>query len=124
MRIAMHQTFSTSLALLAIAALGCGGAAIPHEQLASSQASIRAAEEVGANKYPTAKLHLRFAKDQVDRGKALIADDEIEEAKLVLQRAQADADLAIAITKENAVRAEAQQAVSQVQALRQQIQQR
>lgn len=120
----MHQTLSTSLALLAIAAIGCGGAAIPHEQLASSQASIRAAEEVGANKYPTAKLHLRFAKDQVDRAKALIADDETEEAKLVLQRAQADADLAIAITKENAVRAEAQQALSQVQALRQQIQQR
>lgn len=120
----MHQALPLSLALLAIAAIGCGGAAIPHDQLASSQASIRAAEEVGANKYPTAQLHLRFAKDQVEKAKALIEDDEIEEAKLVLQRAKADADLAIAITKENAVRADAEQALSQVAALRQQIQQR
>ncbi|HZF55225.1 MAG TPA: DUF4398 domain-containing protein [Polyangiaceae bacterium] len=120
----MHQALPLSLALFAIAAIGCGGAAIPHDQLASSQASIRAAEEVGANKYPTAQLHLRFAKDQVEKAKALIEDGEIEEAKLVLQRAQADADLAIAITKENAVRADAEQALSQVAALRQQIQQR
>ncbi|NUQ73545.1 MAG: DUF4398 domain-containing protein [Polyangiaceae bacterium] len=110
--------------MLAIAAIGCGGAAIPHEQLASSQASIRAAEEVGANSYPTAELHLRFAKDQVEKARALIADDENEEAKLVLQRAQADADLAIAITKESSVRTEAERALAQVRELRQQISQR
>ncbi|MCK6591765.1 MAG: DUF4398 domain-containing protein [Polyangiaceae bacterium] len=120
----MHQALPGSLALLAIAAIGCGGAAIPHEQLASSQASIRAAEEIGANSYPTAELHLRFAKDQVEKARALIADDENEEAKLVLQRAQADADLAIAITKESSVRTEAERALAQVRELRQQISQR
>jgi hypothetical protein len=97
---------------------------VPHDQLVSSQASIRAAEEVGANSNPTAQLHLRFARDQVAKARTLIADDENEEAKLVLQRAQADADLAIAITKEASVRAQAEQALSQVAALRQQIQQR
>lgn len=120
----MHQTVPGSLALLAIAAIGCGGAAIPHEQLTSSQAAIRAAEEVGAKNYPTAELHLKFAKDQVEKARGLIADDENEEAKLVLQRAQSDAELAIAITKESAIRAQAEQALSQVRALRQQISQR
>jgi hypothetical protein len=120
----MHKTVSGSLALLAITAIGCGGAAIPHEQLTSSQAAIRAAEEVGAKSYPTAELHLRFAKDQVAKARTLIADDENEEAKRVLQRAQADAELAIAITKESAVRAQAEQALSQVRELRQQISQR
>jgi hypothetical protein len=123
----MHHTLPGSLALVsiaAIAAIGCGGAAIPHDQLASSQAAIRAAEEVGAKNYPTAELHLKFAKDQVEKARGLIADDENEEAKLVLQRAQADAELAIAITKESAVRAQAEQALSQVRELRQQISQR
>lgn len=118
----MHQGLGLSLAALALAAIGCGGAAVPHDQLASSQAAIRAAEEVGATKIPTAELHLKFAKDQVAKAKALIADDENEEALRALQRAQADAELAIAITKETAVRTEAEQAMAQVQALRQQIQ--
>jgi hypothetical protein len=116
------QTLPLSFALLALGAIGCGGAAIPHEQLASSQAAIRAAEEVGANSNPTAELHLKFAKDQVAKARTLIADDENEEAKIVLQKAQADAELAIAITKESAVRAQAEQALAQVQSLRQQIQ--
>jgi hypothetical protein len=120
----MHHTLPGTLALLSIAAIGCGGAAIPHEQLTSSQAAIRAAEEVGAKSYPTAQLHLRFAKDQVEKARTLIADDESEEAKLVLQRAQADAELAIAITKESAVRAEAEKALGQVRELHQQISQR
>ena len=96
-----------SLAALAIAVVACGGAAVPHDQLASSQASIRAAEEVGANSNPTAQLHLRFAKDQVEKARVLISDDQNEEAKLLLQRAQADAELAIAITREASVRSQA-----------------
>ena len=113
-----------SLASLAIALVACGGAAVPHDQLASSQASIRAAEEVGANNNPTAQLHLRFAKDQVEKARVLISDDQNEEAKLLLQRAQADAELAIAITREASVRSQAEQALAQVASLRQQIQQR
>lgn len=118
----MHKTLPLSFALLALAAIGCGGAAVPHDQLASSQAAIRAAEEVGANQVPSAELHVRFAKDQVAKAKALIADDENEEAALVLQRAQSDAELALAITRESAVRAQAQEALAQVQSLRQQLQ--
>jgi hypothetical protein len=109
-------------ALAALAAVGCGGAAIPHDQLASSQAAVRAAEEVGAKNLPQAELHLKYAKDQIDRAKVLIADDENEEAKRVLLRAQADAELAIALAKEHAVRTEAYQAMQQVEALRQRAQ--
>ena len=118
----MNHTYGFPLALVSLALIGCGGAAVPHDQLAASQAAVRAAEEVGANNLPQAELHVRFAKDQIDRAKALIADDENEEAKLVLQRAQADAELAIALTKESSVRAEAHQAMQQVQALRQKAQ--
>lgn len=118
----MKYTIAFAGALVALAAIGCGGAAVPHDQLASSQAAVRAAEEVGASNLPQAELHLKYAKDQIDRAQALIADDENEAARRVLMRAQSDAELAIALAKEHVVRAEAYQAMQQVEALRQRAQ--
>jgi hypothetical protein len=118
----MNYTYGSMLALLSVAAIGCGGAAVPQAELTSSQSAIRAAEEVGANNLPQAELHLKFAKDQVEKAKALIADDDNEEAKRVLMRAQADAELAISLAKESSVRAEAHLAMQQVEQLRQKAQ--
>ena len=70
-------------------------------------ADIRAAEEVGAGQVPKAALHLKMARDQVSTAERLMADDENEEASLVLARAQADADVAIALSHETTLRAQA-----------------
>lgn len=119
----MSHTDGFGLSLLALLAVaGCAGTPVPHEQMASSQAAIRGAEEVGANNLPQAELHLQLAKDQVDKARALIEDDENERARFVLMRAESDADVAIALAKENGVRTQAQQALQQVQILRQKAQ--
>jgi hypothetical protein len=96
------RSFSTSLLLLALAlATGCGSFPPPAERLTTAEAAIRGAEEVGATKVPRAALHLKLAEEQTDKAKRLMEDDYNERAELTLKRAQADAELAIAIAKEH-----------------------
>lgn len=108
--------------LPALAALvaGCASVAPPNEKLASSQAAIRGAEEVGALAVPQAALHLKLAQEQVDQAKALMRDGESDRAALLLSRAQIDAELALALARENAERRAAQQALQEVQSASQQ----
>ena len=51
---------------VAAAALGCASGPGPGERVASTQAAIRAAQEVGAQRVPAATLHLQLAKEQSD----------------------------------------------------------
>ncbi len=73
---------------------------MPTERLQSSAAAIRAAEEVGADRVPEAQLHLQLAKEQSDRAKKMIDNGgDRDEAKLVLARAESDANLALALAR-------------------------
>jgi hypothetical protein len=85
--------------------------------MASSEGAIRGATEVGAVSVPQAALHLRLAQEQTVQAKALIKDGETERAELVLMRAQADAELALALAKEDTSRKGAEAAMEQVRAL-------
>ena len=96
----------------------CGGAPVPQERLTASEAAVRAAEAGGAPAIPKAALHLKQARDQIEQAKALIAEDENEHAEIVLQRAEVDAELALALAQEHAAQQEAQEALEQVQELR------
>lgn len=108
---------SIFVALLATAA-ACGGAPPPTEKLTASEAAVRGAREVGAEGVPKASLHLKLAEEAVTKAKALLADDANEEADLLLQRAQSDAELALALAKDHKARTDAQQVMSQLAALK------
>jgi hypothetical protein len=87
------------------------------ERTESSAASIRAAQEVGASNVPQAALHLQLAREQSERAGELIqagGSDDREQAEWLLMRAQADAELALALAREDTDRSAAQQAVSDV----------
>src|SRR5690606_25732344 len=93
----------TALAAVAALVLGCASAPVPTEQMESSAATIRAAQEVGAADVPSAALHLQLAQEQMDFASNLIesgGDDELRDAQLVLMRAKSDADLALALARE------------------------
>jgi uncharacterized protein DUF4398 len=109
------------LGLVAVAVLttGCGGAPPPTDRLAASEAAIRGAQEVGAQSVPEAALHLKLAQEQVTKAKAMIDDGGgSPEAERLLMKAQADAELALALARENSTRAQAQNAMDQVKALK------
>jgi uncharacterized protein (DUF1501 family) len=95
--------------LLSVPAFGCASAPAPTEQMTSAKAAVRSAEELGASGVPAADLHVKLAQEQIAHASKLMEDGENERAKLMLQRAAADAELALALAKEAAARNAAQQ---------------
>jgi len=104
-----------SLVCLAVAA-GCSSSN-PPLRTESSSSAIRAAEEVGANEVPRAALHLQIAKEELDKANKLAEMGEKDRAASMLQRAEADAELAILLSREQAERSEAVQAMERVRQL-------
>ena len=103
--------------LLAVVIAGCGSSPAINKE--APTAAIRAAEEVGASGVPTASLYLQLAKEELEHAKGLAAKDEKEEAESMLQRSQADAELAVALSRGDADKKEAAKAIERVHRLRQ-----
>jgi hypothetical protein len=107
-------------AAIAAAALlvGCATTSeAPVERLVTSQATVRAAEEVGAGQSPRAAFHLRLAKEQLAEAKRMINAGNNEEANVLLQRAAADAELSMALTKQVIAMRQAERIKREVAAL-------
>lgn len=114
----VHMAMLGGSLLFAAAIAGCGGSPTVVNKEASTSA-IRAAEEVGATSVPTASLYLQLAKEGLEKAKGLAAKGEKEQAESMLRRAQADAELAIALSRGDADKKEATQAIERVRQLRQ-----
>jgi hypothetical protein len=96
----MHA-LRTGLAIgVATLGLGCASAPAPTEQLASAEASMRAAKELGAQQVPRADLHLRLAQEEVTKARKCSEDGDNERAAMLLNRAHADAELAVALSRQ------------------------
>lgn len=116
----MKLTTHAGAAAAAVAlftAIGCGKSATPLPKVTETQSAISAAEAVGANKHPRAALHLKLANDQLREAETLIENEQQEDARLVLDRARADAELALVLTRSDQQRSEAQRAMEQVREL-------
>ena len=92
----------------------------PNEKIAATDSSIRAAEELGAPRVPQASLHFQLAKEENGNAQKLMKDGDTKHAEGQLMRAQADAELALALAREAPMQAEAQQEVDKAHALQQQ----
>jgi hypothetical protein len=97
---------------------GCASAPAPNAKVASSEAAIRAAQETGSGSVPQAALHLKLAEEQLLSAKALMRENDNKRAEYVLMRAQADAELAIALSRAAASNAKAGAAVDSARAVR------
>jgi Zn-dependent alcohol dehydrogenase len=96
----MKIVYISLVAGLGLAAIACAGAPQPTERLASAQAAVRTAKELGAKDVPQAQLHTQLAEEQVQQATKLMHDGDNERADHVLKRAQADAELAVALARE------------------------
>jgi len=97
------SNIKTSLAIgITALGMGCAGATLPTEQVASAEASVRAAKEIGAPTVPRAELHLRLAQEELQQAKKSADDGDGQHGKMLLERARVDAELAIAIARQHA----------------------
>ena len=104
--------FAAAIAITA----GCSNAPLRTE---GSTSGIRAAEEAGAAQVPQASLYLQMAKEELELAKELYAKGKQEEASSMLLRAEADSELAVELSREDAEKEDARAAVERVRKLRQ-----
>jgi ABC-type uncharacterized transport system involved in gliding motility auxiliary subunit len=104
------------IAMIGLAA--CASTPPPNERQASSQAAIRAAKEMDAEQVPQAALYLKMAQEEYDKGKVLMNDGDNRRATYMLMRSKADAELAVALARENKTRTEAQFLLDKLRAVR------
>jgi len=105
--------------LVGILMAGCASFPAPHDRVAASEAAVRSAQELGAREVPQASSYLTLAQDELDKGKAMMRDGDNRAAAELLERSRADAEVALAMTRETKTRTAAQEAKARVQALRQ-----
>jgi hypothetical protein len=103
--------------LIVATIVGCGSTPVVNKE--ESTSAIRAAEEVGASNVPSASLYLQLAKEELENAKSLAAENNKEQAESMLLRSQADAELAVALSRGDADKKEAAQAIERVRMLRQ-----
>ncbi len=116
------MSFRNLVPFFGLLATACGGSfAEPKEAQIQSEAAVRGAMEVGADKDPQATLHLKYAKDEIDEAKKLIATDDNERASFVLMRARADAELSLMLAKAHNEQADAQKAQDEVAEMRKKL---
>lgn len=103
------MTFAKMLSSVALCALAgaCASHNGPPAASADAKAAISAAEAVGAQSEPQAALHLKLARDQTQKADELARDGKDEEARAMIERAKVDAELALVLTRDASVRAQA-----------------
>jgi hypothetical protein len=111
----MKKSFSIAFLLATGAGMvtGCGASyAPPHDHLASAVAASRGAEEAGAHHIPRAALHLKLAEEGIAQARTLMKSGENERAESMSLRASNDAELALALAREDAALKRSQQAAA------------
>jgi hypothetical protein len=109
----------SAVAVLAIAACaGCGGTQAPRRAQTDAISAVTAARAVGAAQEPNAAYHLKLADAQIDDAKRRIANGDMVGAQLVLRQAEADAELAIALTREAQTRRDAEATRAHIESMR------
>ena len=95
--------------------VACGGSyPEPKEAQVSTAAAVRSASEVGADRDPQATLHLKYAKDESEQARQLIAGGDNQRAEMILARARADAELALMLARAHNEEQEAQNSEGEV----------
>jgi hypothetical protein len=96
----------------------CATTAPPNEKTASTSGAIRAAEEVGATHNPDSALYLQLAKEEFGHARVLTDHKDKDVADRLLTRAQVDAELSLALARNENEKTEAQAAIDNLRKLK------
>ena len=110
-----HSNSLAALSMIAPLSLfaACASSPPPATRMASAEASVQTARDLGAEQVPSAHAQLRLATSEIQKAREMSKNNDNDLADSMLQRASADADLAIALTNEDNARSQAQKAMDQ-----------
>lgn len=113
-----HLDKVTLFTLGSLCLVACARAPVPTAQVATSSAEIRAAKALDAQQVPTAQLYLKLATDELTEATKLLNVGENEKAERLLVRAQADAEVSVALAREEKSKKAAEDVQAQLRNLR------
>jgi hypothetical protein len=106
-------------AALLLGASACATTApAPSTRATTSSAAIRSAEEVGATHSPDAALHLQLAKEEFEHARQLTSPKDQAWSERLLMRAEADAELSLALARSKSEEDAAMGAIDRARALK------
>jgi hypothetical protein len=110
----MKSLTALLLTALAASAAGCGASRPPPtDHLATAIAAVHGAQVAGAPQVPKAALQLKLAEEQVAQARRMIENGENERADYMTLRAFNDAQLAVALVREQEAKTRAENAAKQ-----------
>lgn len=112
----IHKAAVAGAAAFALSA--CASTQVPQQLTIDTAASIKSAENLSAEQIPEASLHLELARRGYAEANKLIDEGKKQEAHWALERAQADAELAVELAKAGDKRDEAQRELKRVRDLK------
>ncbi|MDB5215299.1 MAG: hypothetical protein JWO86_3226 [Myxococcaceae bacterium] len=111
LEIPVHKTLITMMGA-ALVVSGCGASfPVPTQKLADAESASRSARELGADKKTAAQLNLKLADDEIEQAKVQMKEGNNQRAEYILLRAKADAELALALSRETDAKVETVKAV-------------
>lgn len=122
----MGLTRTAIIGAVALFLGACSSSVSVAPQMTRARSSISAAEAVGAKQDPRAALHLKMAQDQLklaeqriyhDEGEFLVDDDASMDVIFLLQRAEADAHLALVLARSSQAKQQAREASNRIHQL-------
>jgi hypothetical protein len=107
------KNMSLLIAAVAAVSVGCASSPPPTDNLASAIAAVRGAQEGGAAQVPQAALQLKLAEEQVAQARVMIKRGDNERADYMTLRAFNDAELALALAREQQAKVNAEKAATE-----------
>jgi hypothetical protein len=102
----MKRLTCLSVTAFATVALACGASRPPPtDHLATAIAATQGAQVAGAAQVPKAALQMQLAQEQIDQARQLIKSGKNERADYMTLRAYNDAQLAVALVREQEAKA-------------------
>ena len=108
-----------SIALIVGGIGGCKSDSSFKQKAEPSSSAIQSAESAGATMNPGAAFFLRLAREEMDQAKEFFAQGKQQQGSSLLQRAEADAELATALSDRDAEKIDAANDMARLRQLRQ-----
>ena len=109
---------SLAVATALLFASGCAANNFNQQRMVDTQATVAAVEELDEDEDPEVSLHLKYARDQLAAARRLLDEGDEDEANRMLDRAHADAQLALAMARTERSRKDAREAWAEVEEVR------
>lgn len=103
--------------VLAVAS-GCASPAVTSKEYSEPRETLAAARQVGTTENQQASLYMQYAEENLAHADKLIAEEEHDRARYYLDRAEADAELALAYAERSSTKQELEKLESRIDELR------